>query len=112
MKGIQGYSVQTLVVAREIGCYVRKHGTASVTRHIPKDDFHVHLPQDEEGFVWRKRGDKNHFACGRNGDHLVTPFQCDLCIFQVLKGHDPIHSSHKTSTLRSSFDDTRFLVEL
>ena len=49
--------------------------------------------------MWRKRGNENHFACSRNGDHLVTPFQCDLCIFWVLKGCDPIHASHQDKYL-------------
>lgn len=50
--------------------------------------------------MWRKRGDENRFSCGRNGDHLVTPFQCDLCIFRLLKGdRDPRPSSHQDTHL-------------
>jgi hypothetical protein len=67
---------------------------------LPGDDFHVHLPQDEEGFVWVKRGDENRFKCGRAGDHLVPPFECDLCVFRKLKGRDPVPSSHHDEYLK------------
>ena len=63
------------------------------------DSFHIHEPQDEEGFVWKKRGDECRFMGGRDGDHLVTPFQCDLCIFRIHKGRDPRPSSHQDSRL-------------
>ncbi len=28
-------------------------------------------------------------ACGREGDHLLTPFQCDTCVFRNVKGRSP-----------------------
>ena len=99
VKGIQGIFCANFGCCQGNWMLCQKAWYGKCYKAHPKDDFHVHLPQDEEGFVWRKRGDKNHFACGRNGDHLVTPFQCDLCIFQVLKGHDPIHSSHQDKYL-------------
>jgi hypothetical protein len=29
------------------------------------------------------------YTHGRNGDHLITPFECDLCIFRKLRRHSP-----------------------
>jgi len=38
-------------------------------------------------------GDKLRFIRARDGDHLVTPFQCNLCHFCNIMGRDPIHNS-------------------
>ena len=37
-----------------------------------------------------KASDKNRFVIGRNGDHLLCPFQCDLCHFRNVLGRDPV----------------------
>lgn len=34
--------------------------------------------------------DDNRFNYGRNGDHLVTTFLCDYCIFYMLKQRNPL----------------------
>jgi hypothetical protein len=31
----------------------------------------------------------NRFKCGRHGDHLMCPFQCDLCHFRNIQGRRP-----------------------
>ena len=54
----------------------------------PLDKFHVAKPEDENGYCWIKKGDENRFDVGRNGDHLMTPFQCDLCVGRTLTGRD------------------------
>lgn len=36
-------------------------------------------------------GDELRFQTARNGDHLMCPFQCDLCHFRRLKGRDPLY---------------------
>jgi len=38
---------------------------------------------------WTKTQDISRHRVGRDGDHLTTPFQCDLCIFGNLLGKDP-----------------------
>jgi hypothetical protein len=38
-------------------------------------------PKDEEGVEVANEEDEKRYVEGRNGDHLVTPFQCDLCHF-------------------------------
>ena len=39
------------------------------------------------------------FHIGRAGDHLLTPFQCDWCIFLRLKERYPLNSSHQDKLL-------------
>ena len=56
----------------------------------PHNRFHVHQPADESSFEWQKEGERNHFSVARNGDHLITPFQCDLCLFCLLKRRSPM----------------------
>ncbi len=51
--------------------------------------FHRSLPQDEGGFHWASAKDKGRHLCARDCDHLVTPFQCDLCMFCNLQGCNP-----------------------
>jgi len=51
--------------------------------------FHRALPQDEGGFHWAMAKDNDRHLCAREGDHLVTPFQCDICVFRNLHGRNP-----------------------
>ena len=37
-----------------------------------------------------EKEDANRFLFARNGDNLVTPFQCDLCHFRNLMERDPV----------------------
>jgi hypothetical protein len=50
-------------------------------------------PTDKGGVELLDSGDKLCFIRARDGDHLVTPFQCDLCHFCNIMGRDPIHNS-------------------
>lgn len=53
----------------------------------PLDKFHVNTPVDEAGYEWLvKDSDAQRFRVGHNGDHLITPFQCDWCLFRLLTG--------------------------
>ena len=56
----------------------------------PDDTFHVSMPEDEEGFVWTDRADDGRFQKARDGDHLITIFQCDLCVFRILMLREPV----------------------
>jgi len=60
--------------------------------YTPPQDFRFHhqAPKDEAGFEWKRPGDESRHMQARAGDHLVTPFQCDLCIFRNLKGRNPL----------------------
>jgi hypothetical protein len=56
----------------------------------PLDKFYVQTPQHEEGFSWLVHDeDRFRFRQARNGDHLMTPFQCDWCLFRLLTGRVP-----------------------
>jgi hypothetical protein len=53
--------------------------------------------EEEDGFLWIKRGDERRFEVARNGDNLITHFQCELCIFRNLHQRDPATSSRNDS---------------
>ncbi len=39
---------------------------------------------DEDGYNWQTPDQEDVSLRARNGDHLVVPFQCDLCVFRNL----------------------------
>ena len=43
--------------------------------------------------------EEGRFTRARPGDHLMTPFQCDWCLFWNLRGHFPDPSSHRDDRL-------------
>ena len=50
--------------------------------------------------AWKgKHQNQLDFKHARNGDHLLIPFECDLCIFRKLRRTEPIDSSHKDNIL-------------
>jgi hypothetical protein len=51
--------------------------------------FFTFEPKDEEGFVWIKKGDERRFMVARNGDNLLTQFQCEICVFRNLHLREP-----------------------
>jgi hypothetical protein len=46
-------------------------------------------PTNEGGFHWSSDKDAARHLSARDGDHLVTPFQCNVCVFRSLKGRNP-----------------------
>jgi len=51
--------------------------------------------EDEERLdkAWRRKWEEDKYMFGREGDHLMTPFECDLYIFRKLKNRSPIPDS-------------------
>jgi hypothetical protein len=50
--------------------------------------------QQQMTVAWgRKQRNVNNFLVGRNGDHLMVPFECDLCVFRKLRSRSPIASN-------------------
>lgn len=47
--------------------------------------------------MWRKDDDASRYKVGRDGDHLVTSFQCDTCVFINLLRRPPICDSPRDS---------------
>ena len=67
-------------------------------------DFPRQTPVDEDGVDQRLVGDELRFLEGRNGDNLITPFQCDLCHFRNILGRGPVRSSFEDSEILLGFD--------
>jgi hypothetical protein len=63
------------------------------------DHFFVHLPTDEEGCEWGPAEDHIRYRRARNGDHLLTPFECDLCVFRNLQHRNPVPDSPQDTLL-------------
>ena len=72
----------------------------------PKTEFHIHKSEDlklaersEEDIErlearWGKRGLRPlDYKIGRDGDSLLIPFECDLCIFRKLRFAEPKEKS-------------------
>ena len=70
-------------------CYSSSSDISFHIFQIQKDE------EDEERFdrVWRRKWEDQKYHHARNGDHLMTPFECDLCIFIKLKHRYPVASS-------------------
>jgi hypothetical protein len=64
------------------------HG--SCYRQVDSNPFPVLQTTDlDESFLGAEvleDDDPNRFKCGREGDHLMCPFQCDLCHFHNIQG--------------------------
>jgi hypothetical protein len=61
--------------------------------------FFTYEPEDDDGFVWVKKGDELRFKVARNGDNLITHFQCELCVFRNCNLEDPTDSMIDSLTL-------------
>jgi hypothetical protein len=53
------------------------------------DHFPIRAPTDEDGFENVIESDVDRFKCGRDGDNLMIPFQCDLCHFRNIQNRNP-----------------------
>jgi hypothetical protein len=65
----------------------------------PDDKFYYHVITDDEGFDWRPREAHSRYKVARDGDNLVTIFQCDLCCFCNLQQRDPLPGLPKDTLL-------------
>ena len=69
---------------------------------LDKGCYVVTLPTDENQVVVEKEKDKNMYMEGRDGDHLLTPFQCDLCHFRNIMGRSPMNEKAEDVRILSS----------
>ena len=55
--------------------------------YAPGDDepFHINRPTDDSGFEQTDPKDSSRFIVARDGDHLLCTFQCEYCLFYILK---------------------------
>jgi hypothetical protein len=70
----------------------------SYTNHA-LERFPRHEPIDEERFTWKPVEEKLRYTRGWDGDFLMTPFQCDLCVFHNLQQRDPTAGFHQDDML-------------
>ena len=55
-----------------------------------------------EKVIWKEIGKgavERRYEAGRNGEHLLTNFQCDICHLLNIKGRSPDESDVKDKTL-------------
>ena len=72
-------------------------------------DFHIRdqtMKDEEERFEekWNRKVDKGRYKAGRAGDHILAPFECEICVFIKLKKRYPLKASKEdrllTETIR------------
>ena len=68
-------------------------------RTLPDDRFHISYPQDTSGFIHMNKVDTLRFKEARNADHIMCNFQCDFCIFYMMKNRAPITRNMKDKLL-------------
>ncbi len=70
-------------------CHRAWHGDCYCA--MDNGEFPIAKPQDEAG-EWLPKDSKDHkrFLVARDGDNLVTPFQCDICHFVNIMGWEPL----------------------
>ncbi len=57
---------------------------------------------DEDGAVIEREKEEDRFLVGRDGDHFMTPFQCELCQFRSIVGRSP-RSGNKADDLSMEY---------
>jgi hypothetical protein len=61
--------------------------------------FPIRTPEDDEGFDQNLGGFEKRFKAGRNWDHLMCPFQCDLFHFRNIQEREPLFGHRKNILL-------------
>jgi hypothetical protein len=59
-------------------------------RPLGRIHFPIALRYDDEGEVITSDDEEKRFVEARAGDHLMTPFQCEICHFRNIYARDPI----------------------
>ena len=58
-------------------------------------------PQEQEGFYLTLESDKGRHMSARNGDHLMIPFQCELCHYRNLIKMNLVRDKEDVTLLRA-----------
>ena len=77
-----------------LSCYCAKYYKAD-----PQVEFYINQPEDDEGLVWRRKKEDDRFLVARNGDNIITPFQCDICWFRNICKQSPYINSQADKLL-------------
>jgi hypothetical protein len=75
----------------------QKAWCAECYKPSPEDRYPIRLPSDEEGQVMMGEEDDDRFEVARPGDHLLCPFQCELCLFRNIQGRSLLFGEGKLS---------------
>ena len=79
------------------GCYISDATLPFHVDSLGKDGENGEIDKTETErmkMVWAtKLRDPTDFHVARKGDHLVTPFECDLCVFRKLRRTNPKKSN-------------------
>ncbi len=59
---------------------------------IDHNEFPIAVPTNEDGFINEEDQSNSRYKVARNGDNLLTPFQCDTCHFRNIMERDPVPS--------------------
>ena len=72
-------------------CYISNHEFKFHIRNKPG------LDDEDKRIVnlWKRPVDEAEYYTAREGDHLMIPFECHLCIFVKLKGRFPMKDNQK-----------------
>jgi hypothetical protein len=73
-----------------IGPHENKCGAGNAISIFHQDEFPIARPTDKDGMIVMDANDETRFKEARDGDFLLTPFQCDLCHFRNLLSRDPV----------------------
>jgi hypothetical protein len=69
---------------------VKAPGVANVMAPLGRNPFpDKSLLLDDDDLNQTQLGDKSRYIYARTGDHLMVPFQCDLCHFRNVMDQDP-----------------------
>jgi hypothetical protein len=79
-------------------CYISDRDVLFLVKQ--KEGFdEVSKPTQDQERIQRAWGNKHRapdeYMVGRNGDHLLIPFECDLCIFRKIRYHNPLETSEQ-----------------
>ena len=83
-------------------CYTSNHQIKFHIDHLDNSAFDDVGTEDKTRLeaAWsRKHYSKTDYNEARNGDHIMTPFECDYCIFIKLRGHYPNYQNHSDRLL-------------
>ena len=62
---------------------------------LDRIDFPIKKNVDEDWHILEDPSGKDRFMVSRNRDHLMVPFQCELCHFRNIYGRNPQNSNLK-----------------
>ena len=75
-----------------------------------RTDGRVEEEDDDDPELVVGKEEEDRYRTARDGDHLLAPFECDLCSFRNLQGRDPVATSPQDGTLLATIRRVRLDV--